>query len=447
MQAKPLEELALLPFEEAVERRADEANHRVWQRLLRLGMVVALLVFLPMLAAQHSWLGVILTLAAVVAALLLLRLDRNGRLERSFRQVTTGTVQVLLALFVLAEPISGTGLKVAAFVLPMTLAGLRLRTAQTLALFSLVGGAAALATLLQALIRVGGWELNLLIGHLFWAAIWLAFALSRNRRFRAAFAAEWRREAERAREQQRMRQELDYARTIQLSMLPRSAPKLEWLDLAGVSVPANEVGGDYYDYLPLGEDRLAVVVGDVAGHGVASGLLLSGLRACLYLLHDQVHSPPAMLEQLHRVVRQVSDHRMLVSLFYGVLDRRRRELVFSVAGHPPPLHWSAKTGRVAEVEAAGLPLGTRLEPAFPQGAVAWSPGDVLLIGTDGMAETRNAAGEEFGYDRLLDSLARAAATGVDARMVRESLLLDLWEFKGSTPQADDVTMVVIRPRE
>lgn len=446
MQAKPMEELALLPFEEAVERRADEVNHRVWQRLLRIGMVVTVMPIMPALAAQQAWVSLTIAGLGLAAAVLLLRLVRRGRLERSFRQVTTGTMQGLLVLLLVADPISGLGLKIAAFVLPVAVAGLRLRTGQTLTLFSTVSGAAALATLLQALIRVGGWEPGLLMGHLVWAASWMALALYRNRRFRKVFEAEWRREAERVREQQRMRQELDYARTIQLSMLPRTPPQLDWLDLAGVSVPANEVGGDYYDYLSLGEDRLAVAVGDVAGHGVASGLLLSGLRACLYLLRDQVNSPPAMLEQLHRVVRQVSDHRMLVSLLYGILDRERREFTFSVAGHPPPLHWSVETGRVAEFESAALPLGTRLEPAFPLGTLTWSPGDVVLICTDGMAETRNAAGEEFGYDRLLDSLARAAATGVDSRMVRESLLLDLWGFKGNTPQADDVTMVIIRPR-
>lgn len=447
MKVKPLDELAAVPFEEAVERRADEVNHRVWQRLLRLGFGAAVVGFLPALAAQQAWLSLVITGIGLAGALVVLRLDRLGRLDEVFRQVTSGTVLGVLAVFLLADPIAGVGLKIAAFALPVAVAGLRLRAAQTLALFSTVWGAAALATLLQALIRVGGWDPGLLAGNLVWSAAWLVLALRRNRSFRAAFEAEWRREAERLREQQRMRQELDYARTIQLSMLPRSAPQLEWLDLAGVSVPAHEVGGDYYDYLALDGDRLAVAVGDVAGHGVASGLLLSGLRACLYLLRDQVNSPSAMLEQLHRVVRQVSDHRMLVSLLYGVLDRRRRELVFSVAGHPPPLHWSAATGRVEEVSASGLPLGTRLTPGFPLGQVAWAQGDVLLLGTDGIAETRNEAGEEYGYDRLAGSLARAAATAVDARMVRESLLLDLWGFKGATPQADDVTVVIIRPTE
>lgn len=447
MQVKPLEELALLPLPEAVERRADESNHGVWQRLLRLAMAASALVLAPMLLARQSWLSLATTLLGLAAAWALLRLDRLGRLEASFRQVTVSTVVGLLVVFLLGDPLTGTGLVIAAFALPVAAAALRLRTSETLTLFSVFLGAAALATLLEGLVGVGGWRPGLLLGQVLWGAAWLAIALRGNRRFRGGFEAEWRREAARVREQQRMRQELDYARTIQLSMLPRSAPEVDWLDLAGVSVPANEVGGDYYDYLPLGEGRLAVVVGDVAGHGVASGLLLSGIRACLYLLRDQVGSPPAMLGQLHRMVRQVSDHRMLVSLLYGVLDRNRRSFEFSVAGHPAPLHWSAATGQVQEVEASGLPLGTRLTGDFPLRSVTWAPGDVLLLSTDGIAETRNAAGEEYGYDRLLGSLSRAAATGVDARMVREGLLLDLWGFKGATPQADDVTMVVVRPRQ
>ena len=139
---------------------------------------------------------------------------------------------------------------------------------------------------------------------------------------RKRFLNVWRREYSRARERLRMREEIDYARKIQLSMLPQTAPQLSWIDLAAASLPATEVGGDYYEYFKLSDSQLVLVIGDVAGHGLASGLLLSGVRSCLYLLEEDLASPLGVFDRLNHMVRRTTDKRTYVTLLCAVINRR-----------------------------------------------------------------------------------------------------------------------------
>ena len=123
------------------------------------------------------------------------------------------------------------------------------------------------------------------------------------------FVRDWRAELLREREQSRMRDELNSAREMQLSMLPRHDPEMDWLDFSGVSLPASEVGGDYFEHFKVNDSVLAVVIGDVAGHGMASGLVLSGVRSGLYLLRENLTSPVEVLERLNRLVRETAPRR------------------------------------------------------------------------------------------------------------------------------------------
>ena len=106
-----------------------------------------------------------------------------------------------------------------------------------------------------------------------------------------------------------MREEFDTARRIQLSMLPQGPPNVSWIEVAAASLPATEVGGDYYDYFRISPSQIVVVIGDVAGHGLASGLLLSGVRSCLYLLEKDLASPVEVLDRLNHMVRRTTDRR------------------------------------------------------------------------------------------------------------------------------------------
>jgi sigma-B regulation protein RsbU (phosphoserine phosphatase) len=262
------------------------------------------------------------------------------------------------------------------------------------------------------------------------------------------FLVVWRTEHARSRERLRMREEIEYARKIQLSMLPQLPPDIGWVELAAASLPATEVGGDYYDYFRLSGSQLALVIGDVSGHGLASGLLLSGVRSCLYLLEKDLAAPVNVLSRLNEMVRKTTDRRTYVTLLCAVLDRSADgsgvTLTVANAGHPPVLHWDAQAKTFAEVGEGAPPLGTLLEAEFQQSQRKVRRGDLLILFTDGLIETRNGPDQDYGFARLERTVARAANGTHSVREIRDAILGDLSHFKGDAEQSDDITVVVAR---
>src|SRR6185295_3706760 len=155
-----------------------------------------------------------------------------------------------------------------------------------------------------------------------------------SRRVRKAVLRVWHERRVHADEVVRLRDELRYAREIQLSMLPEAPPPLDWVDVAGVSIPATEVGGDYYDYFVVG-DRLAIVSGDVAGHGLAAGIVLASIRSGFTLLRDSLTDPARVLRRLHDLIAETSRRRTLVTCAIVLLDRGKKNATIASAGHPP----------------------------------------------------------------------------------------------------------------
>ncbi len=274
----------------------------------------------------------------------------------------------------------------------------------------------------------------------------LVIGLLVTRRRRRSILALFRQGREGARIQLRMQQELAYAREIQLSMLPDGCPPQGWLDICSLSWPATEVGGDYYDYFPLAADglphgRLAVVIGDVAGHGMASGLMLAGLRSSLTILVDEIDQPLSVLAKLNRMVQQTARRRTLVTLAIAVFDRDRHAATLASAGHPPAL--LARAGGVEELTLPSLPLGTQLKPEFGERELALAAGDVLLLYSDGLYEGADLYGQPYGLARLKDLLARQAPAAT-ASEVQAAIVADFNAFRGGAPLADDLTAVVIK---
>jgi hypothetical protein len=261
-----------------------------------------------------------------------------------------------------------------------------------------------------------------------------------SRRLRSKVIGEWTHRRTSAREQIRMRDELRYARELQMSMLPDCAPYLDWADICSISVPATEVGGDYYDYF-VENDSVALVCGDVAGHGMASGLVLSALRSGFTLLRDSLHDPAVVLRRLHDLVAQTSRRRMLVTVSVALVDRHRA--VIASAGHPPVILRRAD-GTVDTIDLYAPPLGVRLPVNIPQRTIDLIPGDVLILHSDGIYETRSLAGEDYGLDRLTD-VVRAKGGGT-AEHLRDAILADVAAFRGTAEAADDMTLVVCRMR-
>lgn len=272
-------------------------------------------------------------------------------------------------------------------------------------------------------------------------AIALGVGLFLTRRFRNEFLGEWSAARAAYEERSRMRQELEFAREIQLGMLPLESPEIDWLDIAALSLPATEVGGDYYDYFPLDEQRLAIVVGDVAGHGLASGIVLSGVRSCLSLLENDLRDPVSVIERIHHMIRKTARHRMLVTLSILLLDRETSEATLTSAGHPP-IFRRRSDGEVDEIGIPSLPLGAGMLERFETRTFALSPGDVLFLQTDGVYEMRDEDGEMFGLDRLVERIA-VHDPYRGSRDLRDAVIRDLWEFRGQARQEDDLTILVL----
>ena len=444
MSAPLIEELLDLSEDEALERHLLGTNYQHLRIVAGVGAAVAFAFLLVYLFAS-DWLG----LLAPAAVLVLSRMVFTSSEEKLFSRYPRSLLFFwLVSLFVALAwtlPERELGLRLVGVIGPLIIAFFRMRPLD-LGLFLLglltgtlwqpVSAAITAATpILTARVLV-----QTVI-----SALVLYFSLSATRRAKKSFLRRFRVEESRHRERQRMRQELASARQIQLSMLPRRDPSIEGLDIAAASLPAAEVGGDYFEYFQHGDSELVVVVGDVAGHGVASGLLLSGIRSCLYLLHGDAPSLDTMFKRLDRMVRDTTERRMFITLLYSIFELDERRFTLVAAGHPPPLHYRCHQNTIDEVETPAPPLGTRLGFTYKRRTVEFDTGDVFLLYTDGLTETTNAADELYGTDRLKERLLRSAGSR-PARDIREDLLSDLWTFKGDAEQRDDITLVVIKTK-
>jgi hypothetical protein len=243
-------------------------------------------------------------------------------------------------------------------------------------------------------------------------------------------------------ERERQRVELETARQIQSSILPELPPSLNGIEIAHAYLPATEVGGDFYDVLALEDGRLALAVGDVAGHGVSSGLVMSMARSALAVQVTFDPEVSSVFRTMNRMVYQTARKRLLTTLSYALLDPRRRQLHFGSAGHLFPYRVTAE-GRVDALESVAYPLGVRDPLPVRVEGVPLAAGDTLFFYSDGVVEARRDGSDElYGFDRLEESLRRHAAGG--PRALRDGLLADLDRFTGGAPREDDQTIVVLR---
>lgn len=463
LTALTVEELASLNEDELLERRFNSKNVRVVRKLAPLFAVFAATQALGSLAEREPPIAVLVAASHVLAQVLLYLAFRRlgngmprgiGRtavlapLSEALGRQLRGAVLLTLAggyvLLVSASMLARGETSEWSLIVPWFIVALRLRPAERLLLHGFVTVLPWMLALLGVQIeRENQAVLPLLIATAVINAIAALIGLFLTRSFRRSSIEDWRDARGQVLDQLRVRQELEAAREIQLAMLPLDCPVVPWLDICSLSLPATEVGGDYYDFFPLGPDRLAVVVGDVAGHGLASGLVLAGLRSCLTLLSDELDRPLEVMRKLHRVVCESSRRRVLVTLAIVVLDRLERRVVVVSAGHPPVLRWRAADGTVTEVVGGSLPLGSPLAGEFASAELPLEPGDLFLLHSDGLYEATSSTGDVFGMPRLIDSFG-AHARDTSAQAVRDKLLHEIWTFKGDAPQADDVTFVTLR---
>ncbi len=259
-----------------------------------------------------------------------------------------------------------------------------------------------------------------------------------------ALAVENARLLDEKQEQERLKRELLAAQHVQQRLLPTDLPQPEGYDLAGLGLPCEETSGDYYDVIPFGDERMALVVGDVSGHGLGPAMLMASTRA---LLHSALRPGANTSEVLSAVnaflVRDMPDEAFM-SLFLGSLDPRTRELQYVSAGHNPPLLLNTD-GSLEELTRTGPVLGIVADASYGLSEPrSLTPGQVLMLYTDGIFEAHDAAGKMYGEERLQSSFARHASGGTPAREVIDGVMADLKAFVGDHPFDDDVTCLVVR---
>ncbi|MBL8630676.1 MAG: SpoIIE family protein phosphatase [Rhodospirillaceae bacterium] len=243
------------------------------------------------------------------------------------------------------------------------------------------------------------------------------------------------------------KESLAVARDVQQKLLPASAPVVPGVEAAGLSVYSEAVGGDYYDFLCLtdeaGDKRLGVVVGDVTGHGIPAALTMTSVRALVRSHSDDGLLLLPVMRAVNRHVAADTTRGNFVTLVYMVIEPDTRLVRWISAGHGPILFYNGDTYGFEELEVHDIPLGVKAEWTFHElSRSAWPSSGVLVIGTDGIWESRNAEGRQFGKDNLIGVVRASAHLG--AQEICHAIVDRLAEFRGAVAQDDDVTVVVVK---
>lgn len=243
-------------------------------------------------------------------------------------------------------------------------------------------------------------------------------------------------------EKERFAKELEIAKGIQQSFLPESAPVIPGIEIAAKNVPALEVGGDFYDFIPIGKDRWGLVIADVSGKGVPAALFMALSRTLIRASTLANSDPAGAIGHANQLICEDSKTCMFVTLFYAILDAKGMTLNYVNAGHNPPLLLKGESSDVTLLKAKGIALGVTDDVELQSVKIDLRPGDVLVLYTDGVTEAINNEEEEFGEERLLRVITENRS--LPAQMILENILAAINEFAGSRPQHDDITIMVLR---
>lgn len=258
----------------------------------------------------------------------------------------------------------------------------------------------------------------------------------------AAIAIENARLYQVAVEKGRLERELQMARQVQASLLPRQTPRIPDWEFVARWRPAREVAGDYYDFIPLDEGRLGLVIADVTDKGMPAALFMALTRSIVRASVHSASSPAEGLARANRLVCADSFQGMFVTLFYAQLDLRDGEMTYVNAGHNPPLLCQAAQGGLTRLACTGLPLGIEADISYEQHTVQLVSGDCVLFYTDGVTDAINTQGQDFGMRRLeqvVQNHHRASATEALAALESE-----LDAFTGPTAPFDDIAILVLK---
>ncbi len=248
-----------------------------------------------------------------------------------------------------------------------------------------------------------------------------------------------------AAEKQQIEKDLNIANEVQRILLPSEPPVIEGFNVAGTNMPARYLSGDYFDYIPLDEDRTGVVVADVSGKGIPAALLMAMTRTALRLLARGEGTAAEVIRKLNAQLYPDIREDMFISLAYVVMDRRGNEIRLVRAGHDAPLVYRAADKSVTKVNPPGMAVGIDSGGAFNRVTNEFSlflePGDCLILYTDGVTEAQDRNGDEFGLEAMIRSVQASASEG--AAGIVQRVTSDVKAFIGDQPPHDDITLITI----
>jgi sigma-B regulation protein RsbU (phosphoserine phosphatase) len=245
-----------------------------------------------------------------------------------------------------------------------------------------------------------------------------------------------------------MERELTQASEIQRVLLPRSAPALADYDLAAEYHAARIVSGDYYDYIPVDEDRYGIAIGDVCGKGIAASLIMAMCRSNLRSRAHENLSPASVLHAVNQSIFPDIKEDMFVSFLYLILEKGSNEITVARAGHEPPILYSRASKSIQLIEPTGMAAGIDGGPVFKRSVkdhrFTMDQGDILLLYTDGLIEATDRNGDEFGMKRLNETVEKYSSESSET-LIR-SIVEEVKQFSVGMSQTDDITLIAIEKR-
>jgi sigma-B regulation protein RsbU (phosphoserine phosphatase) len=243
-------------------------------------------------------------------------------------------------------------------------------------------------------------------------------------------------------EQERLKRELEIAAEVQRSILPAAFPGIPGFEFAAYARPAREVGGDYYDLLPLDDSHFGLVMADVSGKSIHAALYMAVTRALFLAKAAEYRSPRAAACQIHDLLMTSSKSDMFVTVFYGIIHQSTREMRYIRAGHDLPIHFRPQTGQLSLLQAPGRFLGSLEGLVLEEAGFQFLPGDALICYSDGFTDALSPDGSLYGLERLKAVVAHVADQSADD--LTEAIVADVDAFRAGAPQPDDMTLLVMK---
>jgi len=242
---------------------------------------------------------------------------------------------------------------------------------------------------------------------------------------------------------QEMEEELQTAHDLQMGLMPTERPQMDGYDISGHCIPANHVGGDFFQYFPLPEERLAICMADVSGHAMEAAVPVMMFSGILKSEMRHGHLLEQLYHDLNQTLYSTLEKRIFVCFAMGELDPKISTLRLANGGCPYPYHFRAATGEMVELRVDTYPLGIRPDTRYKVIETRLEPGDYVVFCSDGIIEAENSEGELFGFDRTAETIKRGCQEKFPAEQLLDFLIEELHAFTGDAPQRDDQTVVIL----